>query len=245
MTRPRCPGQDTRYWTPDDIFEIPCPHCGDEMEFFKDDPALTCRSCQREVRNPRIDLGCAKWCEFAGECLEQLPGDPEGLAPLCERLIEKMKSVFGDDQRRIDHALAVLRHADTIMESEKTDPEKDISALVVRAAAILHDIGILEAERKHGSSSGPLQELEGPPIARRILEDLGVDPEAVDHVCQIVANHHSARDIDTPEFRIVWDADWLVNIPDEFDTADKARIARLVDRVFKTQGGRRLAGQLF
>jgi HD superfamily phosphodiesterase len=244
MTRPRCPGQDTRYWTPDDIFEIPCPYCGDEMEFFKDDPALTCPSCQREVRNPRIELGCARWCQFAGECLGQLPGDPERSAPLCDRLIEEMKSVFGDDRKRIDHALAVLGHANTIMESERVKSEGEISALVVRAAAILHDIGIHEAERKYGRSSGPLQELEGPPIAREILENLGVDPESVDHVCQIVANHHSARDIDTPEFRIVWDADWLVNIAEELDTSDRTKIEKLVVRVFKTDGGRRLAGQI-
>ena len=48
---------------------------------------------------------------------------------------------------------------------------------VVRAAAVLHDIGIREAERKHGSSAGKYQEVEGPPIARRILEKLSVDPE--------------------------------------------------------------------
>jgi len=241
MTGPRCPGQDTRHWTPDDIFEIHCPHCGHEMEFFKDEAALTCRACGKQVRNPKIDLGCARWCKFAVECLGHVSDKPEQVTSLCDRLIDEMKAVFGEDERRIGHALRVLEHADSILKSE----QREVSGLVVRAAAILHDIGIHEAERKHGSSSGRLQELEGPPIARAILEASGVDPEAVDHICRIVANHHSARDIDTPEFRIVWDADWLVNIPDEFDTSDKAKIARLVDRVFKTQGGRRLAGQLF
>ena len=76
MTKPRCPGQDTRYWTPDDIFEIPCPHCGNDTEFFKDEPVLSCRSCRRQVRNPRIDLGCARWCKFAEECLESVPLPP-------------------------------------------------------------------------------------------------------------------------------------------------------------------------
>jgi HD superfamily phosphodiesterase len=181
--------------------------------------------------------------------MEFFEDDPEELAPLCERLIEKMKSVFGDDQRRIDHALKVLEYADAIMESERPESERPeseegVSALVVRAAAILHDIGIHEAERKHGRSSGPLQEIEGPPIARRILEDQGVDPEAVDHVCQIVANHHSARDIDTPEFRILWDADRLVNIPEELDMSDRTKIGKLVARVFRTESGRRLASRI-
>ena len=183
----------------------------------------------------------AGWCKFAEECPGSIPGDPAGAACLCERVIDEMKAVFGDDQRRIAHALKVLEYADAMLQSE----EQEVFGLVVRAAAILHDIGIHEAERKHGSSSGRLQELEGPPIAREILERLGVDAEVVDHVCRIVANHHSAKDIDTPEFRIVWDADWLVNIPDEFDTSNEARIARLIDRVFKTEGGRRLAGRVF
>jgi HD superfamily phosphodiesterase len=241
VTGPRCPGQDTRHWTPDDIFEVSCPYCGDAVEFFKDDPALTCRCCGREVRNPKIDLGCARWCASAGDCLEAHPDESGEAAPLCDRLIDEMESVFGDDQRRIAHALRVLEYANAIMESE----QGEVSRLVVRAAAILHDIGIHEAERKHGSPAGRFQEMEGPPIARAILEDLGIDPEVVDHVCRIVANHHSARDIDTPEFRVVWDADWLVNIPAEVGTSDRARIAKLVERVFKTEAGRRIAGRIF
>jgi len=73
MTKLRCPGQDMRHWKPEDIFAVRCPHCGGEMEFFKDEPALPCPSCQSEVRNPKIDLGCAKWCRFANECLGQMP----------------------------------------------------------------------------------------------------------------------------------------------------------------------------
>ena len=53
MTRPRCPGQDMRHWTPDDVFEISCPHCGSEMEFFKDEESRKCRKCGRDVINPK------------------------------------------------------------------------------------------------------------------------------------------------------------------------------------------------
>ena len=65
----RCPGQDQRYWTADDIFDVPCPHCSFVIEFWKDEPFRICRECQKEVRNPRIDLGCAKWCKFGDQCL--------------------------------------------------------------------------------------------------------------------------------------------------------------------------------
>ena len=114
------------------------------------------------------------------------------------------------DQKRIDHGLAVLDYAEQIQAAEGGEP------LIVRAGAILHDIGIHEAERKYGSSGGKYQEIEGPPIARKILAKYDLGKDVVQHICRIIANHHSAKDIDTIEFRIVWDADWLVNIPVEF-----------------------------
>ncbi len=156
-----------------------------------------------------------------------------------QTLIARMESVFGDDSRRIEHAMAVLGYAESIL-----DDSRGVCSLVVSAAAILHDIGIHAAERKHGSCSGKYQEIEGPPIAREILESLDIDAATIDHVCRIVANHHSARDIDTPEFRIIWDADWLVNIPDEYDTSDSKSISELINKVFKTPTGRTIAQEI-
>ena len=164
---------------------------------------------------------------------------PDEVKSLCERLVARMKETFGADRRRIDHALKVLDHAETIQEAEGGDP------LTVRAAAILHDIGIHEAERKHGSAAGRFQEIEGPPIARAILEELQLDEGTIDHVCRIVGSHHSAKDIDTREFRTIWDADWLVNIPDEHASASREKLAKLVARIFKTERGRALAEELF
>lgn len=157
-----------------------------------------------------------------------------------EALIDRMKSTFGDDSHRIDHATNVLGYAESIMDSSP-----GVCGMVVIAAAILHDIGIQAAELKHGSSSGRYQEIEGPPIARKILQSMDFDSGTIDHVCRIVGNHHSAGDIDTPEFRIIWDADWLVNIPDEYDTSDSNSISELIDKVFKTPKGRTIAQELF
>ncbi len=177
---------------------------------------------------------------------QDMDGDGEraGCEAFGEAVIGEMKRVFGDDERRIRHSLAVLDYAQRILERERGDP------LVVTAAAVLHDIGIHAAEMKHGSTAGKWQEVEGPPIARAILEKLKVDPAAVDHVCRIIANHHSARDIDTPEFRIIWDADWLVNIPEDFlqgaqgSQASRARLEEVIARVFKTTAGNSLAQSL-
>ncbi len=150
----------------------------------------------------------------------------------------EMKKLFGEDHRRIDHALSVLEYAETIRLTEGG------SAIVVRAAALLHDIGIHEAERKHGSAAGRYQEIEGPPIARSILKGLGLSSEDVEHICRIVGSHHSGGDIDTLEFRIIWDADWLVNIPDEHSDKSREELADLIRRVFRTPRGKKLAQAL-
>ena len=237
-----CPGQDSRYWKPEDIFDIACGSCGHLVEFFKNDGARRCPQCGNRLVNPRISIGCASWCKQAKECLGYDPteqADECGEMALVDRLIAALKAQFGDDQLRIAHASKVLEYAKEIVRTEGADPR------VVFAAAILHDIGIQEAERQHGSAAGKYQEMEGPPIARRIMQDIGVDAETIEHVCRIVGSHHSAGVIDTPEFRILWDADWLVNIPDEYGDWSGDQLRDLVTKVFRTGTAKQMATRLF
>lgn len=48
---------------------VACPHCGGEIEFWKDEPFRVCQSCRQEVRNPKHDFGCAEWCRHASGCV--------------------------------------------------------------------------------------------------------------------------------------------------------------------------------
>ena len=107
----KCPGQDQRYWKPEDIFEVDCSYCGNSIEFFKDEPKLKCRQCGHIVINPKIDLGCAEWCQYAEQCLGVTV---KSLIIIRDKLIGEMKKVFGDDQKRIKHALSVLDYAEQI-----------------------------------------------------------------------------------------------------------------------------------
>ena len=229
----KCPGQDQRYWKPEDIFEENCPKCGNTIEFWKDEPRLKCSVCKKEVLNPKIDLGCAEWCQYAEQCLGVVLDKNDSI--LCDKLIAEMKEVFQSDTKRIEHALTVLDYAEQILAVEGGAP------LVVKAAAILHDIGICQAERKHGSSAGKYQELEGPEIAEQILRKYDIDADKIEHIGKIIANHHSDRELDTTAFRIVWDADRIVNLGEEHAGLEKVKIEQILDRVFKTQKGRELA----
>ena len=68
MANERCPGQDQRYWKPEDIQSVLCPGCAQEVEIWKDEPLRACPSCGREIRNPKLDPSCAEWCPKAGGC---------------------------------------------------------------------------------------------------------------------------------------------------------------------------------
>jgi hypothetical protein len=65
-----------------------------------------------------------------GDCIAARAQGPDGAptAPLRTRLVAAMLDQFGDDKKRIDHALAVLSYAEEIRNTEGGD------ALVVTAA---------------------------------------------------------------------------------------------------------------
>ncbi|OPZ82986.1 MAG: hypothetical protein BWY76_02498 [bacterium ADurb.Bin429] len=77
----KCPGQDSRFWKADDIRLTPCPQCGTEVEFFKDDRSRKCGKCGTRFKNPHLDMGCAEWCPYAKECIDFDPTEDEPPSP--------------------------------------------------------------------------------------------------------------------------------------------------------------------
>lgn len=67
--RKMCPGQSSRTWKPEDICEVRCAICGNELEFFKDEVSLVCSKCKNRVQNPIFNISCAQWCKQAKFCL--------------------------------------------------------------------------------------------------------------------------------------------------------------------------------
>ncbi len=157
------------------------------------------------------------------------------MGQLRDRLIAEMRQYFGEDKKRIQHALKVTEFAEEILKGEKGDGN------VVIAAAILHDIGIHEAERKYGSSAGHYQEIEGPPIAREIMKRAGLEEAFVKEVCEIIGNHHSPRKVNTINFKILYDSDLLVNLGDKYGDRGKRIIPKRIDRIFMTSTGKKVA----
>lgn len=68
----KCPGSDTQFWTPYDIFEIRCQSCSSSVEFFKDDGQIRCRNCGELYNNPKLKENCFEYCKFGKQCKEHL-----------------------------------------------------------------------------------------------------------------------------------------------------------------------------
>jgi hypothetical protein len=189
-----------------------------------------------------VDFGCATYCPYAEQCLGDLP--PELLAEredlLKDRVAVEMKRYFGRDFKRIGHAANVARYAEQIVREEKGNPA------VVLCAAYLHDIGIHEAERKYQSTAAKYQHAEGPPIAREIMTRLGAGEELIEEVCHIIGHHHDPADEETLNFRVVYDADLIVNLEEKQKAkkTDKEKLAHIIDTKMFTETGKQLAKEV-
>ena len=235
----KCPGQDSQYWKPGAIFNVKCPECGTEVEFFKDDTTRKCSKCGHRFLNPRLDFGCASYCQYAEQCIGNLP--PELLAQkedlLKDRVAIEMKRYLKQDFRRVGHAIRVARYA------EQIGREEGGNLAVILCAAYLHDIGIKEAERKHNSAAARYQEAEGPPIAREILNRLGAQEALIDEVCDIVGHHHHPKQDETVNFESLYDADLITNLEEKQkeNPTEPEKLTGIIEKSFLTGSGANLA----
>ncbi len=122
------------------------------------------------------------------------------------QLLRVLVDYFGTDDRRIEHALRVLHHADRLMHDH---PGCD--ADIVIASALLHDVGIKVSEERHGHNNGKTQEQYGPPVAEALLNSIGFPHDKTEIVKNIIGNHHSPSRYNYPELVVLKEADQIVN----------------------------------
>ncbi|MDD1728646.1 MAG: HD domain-containing protein [Methanospirillum sp.] len=155
-------------------------------------------------------------------------------------IMSDMIRYFQDDVKRINHALKVYCFASLIAQESNADARNH---QIISITALLHDIGIKEAERKYQSSSGKYQEEEGPPIAREMLMSYDLDEAVLDRICFIIGNHHSYSKIDNTDFQILVEADFLVNIYE--DSMSRESVQNIREKIFRTSQGIRLLDEMY
>ena len=157
-----------------------------------------------------------------------------------ERLFREMIRFYGGDPARIQHFIKVHSFAMRIAAGENLPAA---ARETLEPATIVHDIGIKPSEELYGDSAGEHQEQLGPPLARRMLTDLGYDKAVVERVCTLVGRHHTYKGIDGLDCQILIEADFLVNLFENSTGQPAARAA--MDSIFRTETGRALCADMF
>ena len=150
-----------------------------------------------------------------------------------EELILKMTEFNASDPKRIQHFVKVYEFAHLIGVKEGLDEE---TLHILDMASIMHDIGIRPSEEKYGHCDGKLQEKEGPAYAEKMLADFPeVTKEEINRVCYLIAHHHTYENVDGMDYRILLEADFLVNAFE--DEVGREAMVHFRDKVFKTATG--------
>lgn len=216
----RCPGQDKRFWKPEDIYNIPCPKCGYKIEFWKDELRLKCPGCKEVVSNPKLDLACAQWCQYSKECLSAMQTQAD--RDMCNKLIEKMEKLLAGKRNEVEHRLKILEFADQIQPAEGGNP------LVVRAAAIFYDIARFITDNYENRISG-------------ILTEIGIEKEDFQQILQTAEIQTNTKD-KTIESEILLDAVCLTEL---YECQKSGNALNAKGKNFYTKYGAKLADSLF
>ncbi len=151
-----------------------------------------------------------------------------------------MIELYSGDAKRIQHFCKVHSYAKLIGESENLDSR---SLFILEAAALTHDIGIHTCEEKYGSCGGKLQEKEGPAIAAKLLSELGFDDDVSERVQFLIAHHHTYDNIDSADYQMLVEADFLVNIME--DGLSKEAALSAYNKIFRTECGKKICRDMF
>ena len=140
----------------------------------------------------------------------------------------------------IHHFMKVWAYARLIGESEGLEEK---TQLTLEIAAITHDIACPLCRKKYGSTAGPLQEREGALIVREFLADTGLEQEMIDRVSYLVGHHHTYHPVDGLDYRILLEADYLVNADESGYPYGKILEDR--ETVFLTRAGMELLDAMY
>ena len=153
------------------------------------------------------------------------------------KLIRDMIAFYHGDPHDVNHFLKVYAYAQTIGGLCGLDVE---TRRILEITAIVHDIACPLCREKYGRADGYLQEQESEPILRQFLCDL---PERVlERVIFLVCHHHTVSGVDGLDWRILLEADFLVNAEENRMSAGQMDSAR--QAFFRTEPGLELLGML-
>ncbi|MBE5811621.1 MAG: HD domain-containing protein [Clostridiales bacterium] len=160
---------------------------------------------------------------------------------LKDRILLKMIDFESGCPGRAQHFLKVYQFAQIIADAECMTGE---AREILDVATLMHDIGIRPCEEKYGHCTGKMQEEEGPAHARAMLEKAGCESDRlIERVCWLIAHHHTYDGFEGLDYRILIEADYLVNAYE--NNASREAIRNMREKIFRTDMGKYLLDTMF
>lgn len=159
---------------------------------------------------------------------------------MINQLIKDMMQYDSGDAHRIQHFIKVHSNAKLIGESEQLDTD---TLFTLEIASVLHDIGIKKAEELHGHCAGELQEKYGPEEAKTLLKKYDLTDSTLSRVLFLIGNHHTYTNVDGLDYRILLEADFLVNLHE--NNSSKESCLAAYNKIFRTETGKTICETMF
>lgn len=156
------------------------------------------------------------------------------------KLIRDMIAFNQGSTHDVEHFLKVYAYARTIGKLTGLDEE---TQRILEIASIVHDIACPLCREKYGRADGYLQEQESEPILRDFLAGYDLPEDVLERVIFLVCHHHTITGVDGLDWRILLEADFLVNAEENQMSAGQLDSAR--QAFFRTEAGRELLQKIF
>lgn len=155
-------------------------------------------------------------------------------------LISKIIRHYDGRLSDIHHTMAVYSFALTIARGEKADSK---TMEIIEASSILHDIACPLCRKKYGDVDGKHQETESPGLVREFLKDTGYTDDFIERMAFLTGHHHTVTGIDSLDWQILVEADYLVNAYEMNLGIDN--IKNTYEKVFRTATGKAMLKDIY
>lgn len=153
--------------------------------------------------------------------------------------IEKMIDFYNGNLHDINHFLKVWAFAKNIGEQEGLDARTQET---LEFAAVVHDISCPLCSEKYGDTNGKHQEQESVPLVEAFFADEDCNAD-IERISWLVAHHQTYTDVDGMDYRILLEADFLVNADES--GYSKSAIENAKKQFFRTDTGLCLLNSIY
>lgn len=151
-----------------------------------------------------------------------------------------MIEFYNGNLHDINHFLKVWAFAKTIGEQEGLEGK---TQKTLELAAVVHDIACPLCREKYGNTLGKNQEAESAPLVERFFSDSPECSEDISRISWLVSHHHTYTNVDGADYRILLEADFLVNADESGYSRSAIENAR--HNIFRTASGTALLDSIY